>query len=63
MVAPLTTEERVSALEAKVDMILKELEDIKRELRKRNNYVKYMLYMYISTLSFLAALLGIHWPR
>ena len=56
-------EERVAALEAKMDLMLKELDDIKRELRKRNGYIKYMIYMYISTLSFLAALLGIHWPK
>lgn len=54
-------EERVAALEAKVDMIIRELGEIKSELRRRNNYLKYLTTIYIATLSFLAAVLGVVW--
>jgi len=57
----LSLEERIAALEAKVDMILREIEDMKMEMRKRNGVQKIMLLLYITTLSFLAAVLGIHW--
>jgi len=61
MAQRLSLEERIAALEAKVDLLIDKVNQLEREINSKNNLLKYMVMMYLSTLSFIAALFGLGW--
>ena len=51
--------ERLARLEQKVDDMDREIHELRKELRKRNGYIKILLAMLGTALSVIASLVGI----
>lgn len=53
--------ERVARLEERIESLEKKIDDLKRSLDQRNTMIKYMIYVYMGTLGFVASLFGLGW--